>query len=114
MERRTSKRVETNLRATIFSGDHICSGAITNISENGMYINADISLPLQIKLEVLLHTGEDFLKLPVKVRRLTKSSETYKGIGVELLSPTDNYLNFVNTLKSVNYPSVQHSVLNCL
>jgi len=103
MERRAFERTNTNLKAIIFSGDNMCSGTITNISENGMYINANISLPLQMKLEVLLHLGEDILKLPVNVRRLAKSNGLYNGIGVELLNSPDNYLDLVSTLKSDSY-----------
>lgn len=103
MERRAFERIDTNLKAVIFLGDNICHGTISNISEKGMYINANISLPLQLKCEVLLHSGGDILKLPVNIRRVAKSKGLYKGIGVELLNSPDSYLDLVNTLKSDSY-----------
>lgn len=78
-----------------------CFGTITNISANGMFIRSQkMSFPFDSQFEICITLKEEVLKVCVKVNRITKSSGYYDGIGVELLNPTQKYLELVDSLKS--------------
>lgn len=61
-----------------------------------MFVNTGTFLPLKTKLEIHLPIGEEILKVPVKVARLSQKDEIYDGIGAELLESPARYLKFVD------------------
>ena len=101
MQRRNFKRIPSDIKI-IFSCDKMdYCGTITNISENGMFINAhEMCFPFDSTFEVDINFDGKKLSVPVKVSRLTKTNNSYDGIAVELLNPSQNYLDFVEDLRS--------------
>jgi hypothetical protein len=76
-------------------------GVVTNISDNGMFISTSgMNFPFESKLEILMPTGHKVLKIPVEVTRMIKSDNLYDCIGVRLISPSQDYLEFVSNLHS--------------
>ncbi len=100
MQRRAFERIPTNLQTTFLSENNNCTGTVMNLSENGMFINTKLSFPFDSMLEIRIPLKEEILKVPVKVSRIVKTDDFYGAIGVELLNPPQNYLEFVNRLKS--------------
>ncbi len=100
MQRRAFERIPTNLQTTFLSDNTSYTGTVTDLSENGMFINTRVDFPFNSRLEIRIPLKEEILKVPVKVSRIKKTDDFYDGMGVELLNPPPNYLEFVNRLKS--------------
>ncbi len=85
-----------------FSCCHIdYDGVVTNISESGMFISTSgMNFPFESKLEILMSTGHRVLKIPVEVTRMIKSADLYDCIGVRLINPSQDYMEFVSNLHS--------------
>ncbi len=77
------------------------SGTVTDISKNGMFIKIkEMYFPFDSQFEILIPLKKEVLKIPVKVSRIIKSTVLYDGIGVELINPPQNYVEFVDNLRS--------------
>ncbi len=100
MQRRAFERIPANLQTKFFSDNTICTGTVTNLSENGMFINTRMCFPFNSMFEIRIPLKEEILKVPVKISRIVKTGDFYDGIGVKLLNPPRNYLEFVRGLKS--------------
>ena len=101
VNKRAFERTPANLEFRCFDVDAF--GTVKNLSENGMFITSKkISFPLESQFEVSFPLKNEKLKIPVKISRITKSNGYYDGIGVELLKPNQQYLNFVHELKGLN------------
>ncbi len=101
MERRALKRIPSDVKASFFCNETDYFGTITDMSENGMYIKTDkISFPIESLVDINIGIKTMLLKLPVKICRLSKSRDVYDGMGVRVLHPVYEYLEYVKTLKS--------------
>jgi hypothetical protein len=100
MQKRTSERKPSNINIK-FSCDNVdYTGTVTNLSENGMFIKTrDMCFPFNSTFEIIIPLEEELLNLPVKVSRITKTNDSYDGIGVELLDPPRNYLEFAKSFR---------------
>ncbi len=85
--------------ARFFYGNLFYSGTILNISEKGMFINTKRFFPSESMLVVLMRVDTSLLKVIARVKRMVKSNLDDEGIGVELLSPSAAYREFVHGLK---------------
>lgn len=99
MKKRAFERVNSNLHLSFSYNNSAHSGIVTNLSENGMRINTIDCPPYKAKFEVLFPVEGDILSLPAKVKRLVKRHDVVDGMGVEILIPSEQYLNFVRNLK---------------
>ncbi len=101
MSRRSFERIPTSINVEFFCEDRGCSGTVKNLSENGMFISTrDMCFPFDTKFEVHIPVEESVLSIPVKVSRITKTSDSYDGIAVELLNPPRDYLRFIEFLRT--------------
>ena len=100
MERRSSNRIETNFKARFFYGNFFYSGTITNVSDSGMFINTKRFLPTDSMFVVIIRLENVLLKVIAKVQRLTATEDNGAGIGVTLVSPSHNYLEFIHSIKT--------------
>jgi hypothetical protein len=108
MEKRRSRRIKVHLKAERISGDDKYGVFIENISENGIQM---ITAPLKehlkytdgtdIDLRFHLLTG-DTLNLHCKVRwshpKIPPNGMT-DSIGLEIIDPPKQYIDFVKTLR---------------
>ena len=98
MNKRAYKRTLADLEFSCFDEDNF--GTVKNLSENGMFITSEkISFHLESQFKISIPFKSKKLKIPVKVRRITKSNGYYDGIGVELFKPNKKYFTFVRELK---------------
>jgi hypothetical protein len=94
-EKRAVKRMAANLETRLSYGNMFYTGIVLNLSEKGMFI----SLPSNTTFLIIIRMEDKLLKIPAKVKRLTKTDSFYYGMGVELLTPPDEYLEFVENIK---------------
>ena len=101
MEKRKFERMPVNILVKYYCGDDEYSGTVTNISENGMFIRTDsIGFPFDSEFTTILPVEKQVFNIPVQVRRIQKTGDRYDGIGVELLNPPHEYLNYVSGLRT--------------
>ncbi len=99
MEKRLYKRIPAELSFHCFNIEHY--GVVTDLSVNGMFIQSKkISFPLETQFEISIPFQEEVLRLPVKVNRVTRSNGYYDGLGVTLLTESQNYIKLINRLGS--------------
>lgn len=101
MQKRYCERIPGNVEARFFCSNALYNGIITNLSEKGMCISTDMCLPYNSMFEVLIPLKENVLEVPAKVRWVKKTNNEYDTMGVKLMEPPENYLDFVIGLKSV-------------
>ena len=102
MGKRAHERINTIVAARFFCDNlyySFCYGTIKNISENGMRIETSKCLPFGAKTELLIYDKAEVLHVHVRVRRIIKES-IYDAMGIEILNPSQDYLEFVEGLKS--------------
>src|SRR5512139_147196 len=99
MKKRAFERVTSRHQLSFSYNNAVYSGIVTNLSENGMRINANDCPPFKSKFEVLFPLEEDVLTLSVQVKRLVKKHDVVDAMGVEILNPSMKYLKFVRDLK---------------
>jgi hypothetical protein len=98
MEQRRSKRISQNLKVAFPCCNKLYAGTVSNLSENGMLIDSEISIPIKSRFEILIPISKEILKIPAIYMRLVKNGKNYNGMGVELLYPPQKYLEFVRQL----------------
>ncbi len=101
--RRIFERIPSNLKVRFCCGDTEYHGTATNLSKNGMFINIkEMTFPFASQFEVFVLLKEEILKINARVNRVIKSTGLYGGVGVELINPPRNYLEFVDNLGSAS------------
>jgi hypothetical protein len=97
MEKRISSRKPVRIEIHCFDIHYF--GTVTNISASGMYIRSkQISFPLASQFDVRIPLKGNELKVHVRICRITKSNGYYDGMGVEILSPSPKYSDFIDCL----------------
>lgn len=99
MEKRSSERIDTNVEVNFNCGNSIRHGTVTNLSARGMFIYTKIEFPFDLSFDLHLNLENKMIRTPVTVKRIARTDNYYGGIGVELLNPSRNYLEFINRLK---------------
>jgi hypothetical protein len=107
MERRVCERLFAELQVRILYGDIIYTGTVTNLSENGMFISTKANFPVNAVFDIVVLQNGQTLKITVKVRRTAKPfayniGGQEHGIGVTLINPPQDYLEFVEKCRAVS------------
>jgi hypothetical protein len=100
MKKRSFERIPNKIKVKFFSGTTQFDGTATNLSEKGMFISTKVSFPLKPKLQIIIPLKKEMLKVPAEIRSFGVSGDKYTGIGVQLLNPSQNYLVFIDSLRS--------------
>lgn len=100
MQKRSCERIPGIVKARFFCGNSLYNGTITNLSEKGMCISTGMCLPYNSMFELLIPLKENVLEVPVKVMWVKETNNEYDTMGVKLMEPPENYLDFVVGLKS--------------
>ena len=101
MQRRSYERISSDIKIKFSCDNMDYCGTIANLSESGMFITThDMCFPFDSKFKVVIDFNGETLNIPVKVSRLTKTDNSYDGIAVQLLKPSDDYIELVKNLKS--------------
>lgn len=101
MEKRTCERFPVEIDARFFCGNMFYSGTIFNLSTDGMYIKTKRCFPSGTRLLTIIRNGKELLQIITKVKQLTRINGCYDGMHVEILNPSKNYLDYVNSLSPV-------------
>ncbi len=99
VEKRAVERIDANLETRLSYGNMFYTGIVLNLSEKGMFISTRRFLPSNTIFLIIVRMEDKLLKIPAKVKRLTKTDSFYYGMGVELLTPPAKYLEFVDRLR---------------
>ncbi len=90
-----------NLHARFLFDEVLYTGTISNLSGTGMYIKMDMGLYYykpRFNVQLLLNNG--LLEIPVKLSRFVEENGCYYVMGVEVVDPPKQYLDFVAGLGS--------------
>lgn len=99
MARRTTWRIPIRLSVILNSGTRVRPGTVTNISEKGMFISAEVTgFSEESQFDISIPLKGEVLRVPGKLVRLSKINGSNNGIGVELLDPPQDYIDFVEGL----------------
>jgi hypothetical protein len=99
MARRTNMRIPILIGVEFYCGNKACSGTVTNLSENGMFITSDRKcFPEGPEVNVAMPVKNEILTLPGMLIRSVKMGGDRMGMGVELLDPPPKYLDYVESL----------------
>jgi hypothetical protein len=99
MERRAFKRIPIKVEAIFLEGNMVYSGTVLNLSERNMSISTRRCFPSGSMFESIIRVEEGLLKVHAQVKRETKINSYNDGMGVEVLNPTKEYLEFVNRFR---------------
>ncbi len=107
MEKRNYQRISTAVDARFLYGDMFYSGTIMNLSEKGMFMRTRICLPFNCLFEIIINKKDVLIKVNVRVKRVTKINGYYDGMGVEILNPQKEYLEFIDSLRlAINHKNI--------
>lgn len=102
-EKRSYYRRPARIDIRFFSDSIFFSGAILDLSENGMFINTKKSLSWNEILVVLFPSENEDVQVVARVRHIKRSNDGPYGIGVEILTPPAPYVNYIKNNIGVLY-----------
>jgi len=98
VHKRKSERIPVSLALRFPFSNTFIPGTVTDLSENGMFIDTELCFPLESKFEVLIKVKNEILAIPVQIVRIVKSNKRYQGMGVRIVNSPQKYLEFLGTL----------------
>ncbi len=99
MARRTSGRIPISLDVILQHGGKSCAGTVTNISESGMFIKiGDADFKENLECGVSISVEDGLLDVSCRIIRLVTTNGRNGGLGVMLVDPPRDYLDFVDNL----------------
>lgn len=84
--------------ARIFYGNMVYTGTVTDLSENGMFINTEVNFPVDSAFDTVVLQSGHAVMIPVRVKRTAASSagdSANDGIGVKVVTPPRDYLEIL-------------------
>jgi hypothetical protein len=99
IERRSAVRVPVGEDVKICEGNLFFSGTALNLSEKGMFIGTKKYFRREAISLIVMRLKDRLFKLPAKIKRSTLKTGFYDGIGVELIDPPRDYIEFLNYWK---------------
>ncbi len=99
---RTVDRIPVLIDVKINYDKSVYIGTLMNISESGMFIRTNkMPSPLQSQIEISILLNEEVICVSGKLVREENIRGYYNGIGVEVLNPPQNYIDFIDNLLAV-------------
>ncbi len=95
-DRRVSERLAAGKEIKFFLGNACYSGTALNFSSQGIFISTDTTPSIDSKFEVIMFIENNIIKEPVRVVRTSKKGHYYRGIGIILERPSEEYLDFID------------------
>ena len=97
MEKRAFKRIPSFFNAKLFYDDIFYDALIINVSQNGIYFSSKAYLSSGLNIEISIPLKSAELKVPFKIVRMSKTGMPYPRFGAELLSPSQEYIKFIDS-----------------
>lgn len=105
MEKRAAERIPSNIDVRFCCYSREYRGTVTDISEKGMFISTkEMYLPFESKIKVSIPFKKEVFEVTVGFCRIIISPLFYTGIGVELCKPPAEYMELLDSLRSVCRP----------
>jgi hypothetical protein len=98
-EKRAVERISTSKDLRFFHGCEFHSGTTYNISDSGMFISTTRCFPSPSKLLIFFHRENSLLAISARIKWVRRTNGSCNGIGVEIVNPRRDYLNFLENLK---------------
>ena len=99
---RTVDRIPVLIDVKINYDKSVYIGTLMNISESGMFIRTNkMPSPMQSQIEISILLNEEVICVSGKLVREENIRGYYNGIGVEVLNPPQNYIDFIDNLLTV-------------
>ncbi len=98
-EKRAFKRVSVEEEISISYGNMFYSGTVFNLSQKGMFISTKKCFSLDSTSVIFFSQKNNYMKLFSKIKRVTELNGNQNGIGIELLSYPQVYLEFMEALR---------------
>jgi hypothetical protein len=95
-DRRVSERLAAGKEIKFLLGNVCYSGTALNFSSQGIFISTEITPSINSKFEVIMFIENNLTKELVRVVRRSKKGHYYKGIGVELEKPSEEYIDLID------------------
>jgi len=93
-KRRVSERLAAGKEIKFFLGNVCYSGTALNVSSHGIFISTEITPSINSKFNVIMFIENNLISESVRVVRISTKGY-YKGIGVELAKPSEEYINLI-------------------
>lgn len=77
--------------------DSLYYGTVDNISRNGMLIRTGTCFPSHTNITLFIYK-EKILMVHAKVKRVIKADGFYRAMGIEVIEPSNEYLEFIYKL----------------
>ena len=105
MEKRAFERTPSNVDVIFYCYNRTYQGTVTDISEKGMFISTkEMYLPFESKIKVCIPFKKEVFEVNVDFCRIIISPLFYTGIGVEIRNPPGEYMEFLDSMRSVCRP----------
>ncbi len=98
MRKKTYYKIPSPLKVRFFCTHSFCAGMATSLSKRDMVIETKMALPLNGQFDVIICLREKLIKVPVKLKKMIGSNNSYDIMAVEILNPQQDYLDFVNSI----------------
>ena len=103
-DKREYRRFETKLQISLFYGNLVYSGIVTDLSESSMFISTKRQFPVNTMLVTSLIVDDEPIQVPVQITRAVKPVNARlageSGVGVHILRSSGDYLNFLVKYRS--------------
>jgi len=96
------ERIQVLINITITCENSVEAGTLMNLSEKGMFIRMNGKLPPpHPDVEAIIPIKEEKIQVPARIIRTETINDLYQGIGVEIVNPSQRYLDFLDHLLAV-------------
>lgn len=101
-ERRASSRIPASITVRFFCENLLHTvyyGTVDNISETGLLVKTKTCFSKNTDIRLFIYK-EKILLVNAKVKRVVKLDDGYEAMGIEVVEPDEEYVEFVNDLKA--------------
>ena len=106
MEKRAHKRLPSKLQARLVYGNLFYASSVTDFSEKGVFLKAKMNFNVNSVFVLVLLLSNRIVNVLGKVKRVVKpdyqKESISSGMGVELINPPAQYLEFVKEQRIAN------------
>lgn len=97
---RDCQKTAFNVDVRYFWGNKLISANATEISKNCICISTQYCIPLNSRIELLIPFRKSILTILARVSSYRHTDSLYDTMYVEVLGPTEKYLEFVNSFEN--------------
>lgn len=102
MNERAYKRIDVSVNAHICCEPYRYQSTIINMSEKGVSIYTTMCFPIGTECSLIISGNDGMLEVQALVKHITKTEGFHDSMGLELVNPSRQYREFVNTLEGAS------------